>query len=69
MPALRRAAGLVTASGHDSHSRLAAVELGLPAVVAVGDDIDRIPDGVEVVLDAKRGVVYARPASLLRRRR
>jgi phosphohistidine swiveling domain-containing protein len=43
-----------------------ALEVGLPAVVGVGDSLDAITDGIQVVVDAKRGVVYERPHALWR---
>ena len=63
---LRRALGLVTAdAAPDAHCRLLALEMGVPAVVGIREDIDSLPDGAQVVLDAKRGMVYERPAALL----
>ena len=35
------------------------------AVVGITEDMSAVPDGTEVVLDAKRGVVFERPAALL----
>jgi len=68
VPALRRAAGLVTNAGaSDAHCRLLALEMGIPAVVGVNDVLDDLIDGMQVVLDAKRGVVYERPHALTRR--
>ena len=67
LPVLRRAAGLVTAAGApNAHCRMLALEVGLPAVVGVGDSLDAITDGIQVVVDAKRGVVYERPHALWR---
>jgi pyruvate kinase len=67
LPVLRRAAGLVTAdAAANAHCRLLALELGLPAVVGVAEGIGGLPDGMHVVMDAKRGLVYERPAVLLR---
>jgi pyruvate kinase len=64
---LRRALGLVSSDASpDSHCRLIALEMGLPAVVGVREGIESLVDGMEVVLDAKRGVVYERPESLRR---
>ena len=66
VPVLRRALGLVTAdAAPDAHCRLLALEMGVPAVVGIREDIDSLPDGAQVVLDAKRGMVYERPAALL----
>jgi pyruvate kinase len=66
IPLLRRAAGLVTAAtAQDSHCRLLALEMGIPAVIGVREGVDVLPDGMQVVLDAKRGVVYERPRALV----
>jgi pyruvate kinase len=74
VPVLRRAAGLVTAATSqppgspdrgDAHCRLLAVEMGLPAVVGIREGVDALPDGMQVVLDAKRGVVYEMPQTLV----
>jgi pyruvate kinase len=67
VPILRRAAGLVTSDNNpDSHCRLLALEMGIPAVVGISEGLEALQDGTEVVLDAKRGLVYERPRSLLR---
>ncbi len=67
LPVLRRAAGLVTeAAAADAHCRLLALEMGLPAVVGVREGIGGLPDGMHIVMDAKRGLVYERPPVLLR---
>jgi pyruvate kinase len=65
VPVLQRAAGLVASAGDpNAHCRLLALEMGIPAIVAAGPNLDVLKDGVEVVLDAKLGVVFERPASL-----
>jgi pyruvate kinase len=67
IPPLRRALGLVTASTEqDSRCRLLAMEMGIPAVLGVQEGIDMLTDGMRVVLDAKRGLVYERPQTLVR---
>lgn len=44
--------GVVTTSGGaNSHTAVVARELGIPAVLAVGDALDRIPDGATVTVD------------------
>jgi pyruvate kinase len=66
VPILRRVAGLVTSdASQDTYSRQLALEMGLPAVVGIRESIDVLPNGMQVVLDAKRGVVYERPRALL----
>jgi phosphohistidine swiveling domain-containing protein len=42
-----------------------AVELGIPAVIGIHESIEVLIDGMQVVLDAKRGVVYERPRALV----
>jgi len=65
LPALRRAAGLVTADARpDAHCRLAALEMGLPAIVGIREEIEQFADGQQIVMDTKRGLVYERPPAL-----
>jgi pyruvate kinase len=67
IPVLRRAFGLVTAStDQDARCRLLAMEMGIPAVIGAREGIEMLSDGMRVVLDAKRGVVYERPQTLVR---
>ncbi len=67
LPALHRSLGLITAdTGANSHCRLVALEIGLPAVVGVTEGIDVFEDGMHIVMDAKRGLVYERPPALWR---
>jgi pyruvate kinase len=69
LPALNRAAALITADTRpDSHSRLAALEMGLPAILGVSEGIERFEDGMHIVMDSKRGVIYERPPALWRAR-
>jgi pyruvate kinase len=65
LPALRRCGGLVAADARpDAHARLAALELGLPAIVGIQESIDGFGDGQHIVMDSKRGVVFERPPAL-----
>ena len=67
IPVLRRALGLVTASSEqDARCRMLAMELGIPAVIGIQESLDTLTEGMRVVLDAKRGVVYERPQTLVR---
>jgi len=62
---LGRALGLVTADASPTaHCRLTALELGLPAVVGVQEGLDRLTDGMQIVVEPKRGLVYERPPAL-----
>ena len=55
---LRRAGGLITVQGGmDSHGALAAVELGLPAVIGIEGNVHELVDGLNVILDASTGQV------------
>jgi len=65
LPVLHKALGLVTADPRpEAHCRLAALELGLPAVVGVEEGIEALTDGMHIVMDTKRGLVYERPPAL-----
>jgi pyruvate kinase len=67
LPVLARARGLVTEQGGpEAHCRLTALELGLPAVIGVSGGLDDLTEGLEIVLDPKRGLVYERPPALRR---
>ena len=69
LPILHKVLGLITADQQpNSHCRLAALELGLPAVVGVKEGVDSFTDGMHVVMDSKRGIVYERPPALWRSR-
>ncbi len=69
LPVLHKALGLITADARpEAHCRLAALELGLPAVVGVQDGVEALTDGMHIVMDTKRGLVYERPPALWRSR-
>lgn len=53
---------VTTHGGPMSHAGIAARELGIPAVLGVGDALDRIPDGAEVIVDPVAGTVRLAPA-------
>lgn len=53
---LRRSGGLVTVQGGmDSPAAVAAVELGLPAIIGAQGNLDELKDGIYVILDANTG--------------
>jgi pyruvate kinase len=55
---LRRAGGLIVREpGMDSPGAVAAVEMGLPAIIGVEGHLDQLLDGVAVILDANNGQV------------
>jgi phosphohistidine swiveling domain-containing protein len=41
------------------------MEMGLPAVVGIREGVEALPDGMQIVLDAKRGLVFERPRALV----
>ncbi len=54
-----QAGGLITAeSAPDSIAALAAVELGIPAILQASGDWDELLDGQTIVIDARTGNVY-----------
>ncbi len=60
IPYIQRAAGLISAEGGPGcHAQTLALELGIPAVVGVGDAIAHLINGMEVTMDTARGRVYA----------
>lgn len=53
---LRRSGGLVTTqSGMDSPGAVAAIELGIPAIIGAEGKLNELVDGIHVVLDANTG--------------
>jgi phosphocarrier protein FPr len=60
-----RVAALVMAGGGaTSHAAIIARQLGLPALVAVGDALLAIPEGTQVVVDASAGRLEYAPTAL-----
>ena len=55
---IRRAAGLILAEGDpECHGALLATELGIPAVIGVGDALEHLAEGQKVLLNPLHGVV------------
>ncbi|SCM76352.1 Multiphosphoryl transfer protein (Includes: Phosphoenolpyruvate-protein phosphotransferase; Phosphocarrier protein HPr; Fructose-specific phosphotransferase enzyme IIA component) [uncultured Pleomorphomonas sp.] len=52
---------LMRDGGPTSHAAIIAAGLGIPTIVALGPEADRIPDGAEVVVDAGLGTVTVYP--------
>jgi len=62
-----RLAGLCTAGGGTtSHVAILAAGMGIPAVVAIGDAVLRVPDGAPIIVDGDRGKVAVFPAAATR---
>ncbi len=54
--------GIVTAAGSPtSHTAILARALGIPAVVAAGDDVLALPDGTDLVIDGSDGTLLVMP--------
>ncbi|MFW6321242.1 MAG: phosphoenolpyruvate--protein phosphotransferase [Halohasta sp.] len=61
--------GIATVKGgRTAHAAIIARSLGIPAVVGVGETLDDIEDGTEVVVDGEAGVVIADPSDENRQR-
>lgn len=56
------AALLMRNGGPTSHAAIIAAGLGIPTVVALGADVDRVPDGATVVVDAGLGQITVFPS-------
>ncbi|ADB61629.1 phosphoenolpyruvate-protein phosphotransferase [Haloterrigena turkmenica DSM 5511] len=57
-----RVAGFATIEGgRTSHAAIFARSLGIPAVVGVGDGLESIDDGADVLIDGEEGTVIANP--------
>ena len=62
-------AGLATIKGgRTAHAAIIARSLGIPAVVGIGEQLDEIDDGTDLVVDGKDGVVIADPTESTRTR-
>ncbi|RKP58810.1 phosphoenolpyruvate--protein phosphotransferase [Pararobbsia silviterrae] len=60
-----RVTGLVTArGGATTHAAIIARQLGIPALVAIGDALHAVPDGTQVVVDANAGRLEYAPTTL-----
>lgn len=57
-------AGIVTAGGsRGGHAVVIARSLGIPAVVGLGSEIDRLPQGACVLMDGRTGKVVLEPSA------
>lgn len=58
VPAMKRAAGIVTdEGGMTSHASIVSRELGVPAVVGAGSATEKITDGQEITIDGDKGTI------------
>lgn len=59
VPLMKKAAAIVTdEGGMTSHAAIVSRELGIPCIVGTGTATKTIPSGIEVTVDASRGIVY-----------
>jgi len=59
VPLLQRVGGLITREGDiDSYSAMAAVELGVPAIIGVQGRLEELVNGRRVILDPKAGKIF-----------
>jgi phosphocarrier protein FPr len=58
------AAILMRDGGPTSHAAIIAAGLGIPTIVALGAEADRIPDGADVIVDAGLGTVTVYPTDV-----
>jgi pyruvate,water dikinase len=60
IPALKKAAAVVTdEGGRTCHAAIVSRELGIPCIVGSGTATEVLHDGMEVTVDATRGIVYS----------
>ncbi|WP_109107589.1 phosphoenolpyruvate--protein phosphotransferase [Azospirillum sp. TSO35-2] len=61
VPAGRLAGIGMVHGGPTSHAVILAAALGVPTIVALGRQVERVPDGAPVVLDGNRGELHVFP--------
>ncbi|GEN51820.1 pyruvate kinase [Halobacillus faecis] len=66
MPAIEKAAGIITMEGGlTSHAAVVGLSLGIPVIVGVNDALELIKDGSDITIDSSRGDIYEGHASVL----
>ncbi|WP_027717850.1 pyruvate kinase [Desulfovirgula thermocuniculi] len=66
MPAIEKAAGLITeAGGLTSHGAIVGLELGIPVIVGVEGATSILTDGEIITVDGQRGLIYRGTARVL----
>lgn len=66
MPAIEKAAGLITEEGGlTSHAAVVGLSLGIPVIVGVEDATSIIKNKEDITIDAESGVIYHGHASVL----
>jgi len=68
MPRGRAAAICMAGGGATSHAAILAADLGIPTLVAIGDELERVPDGAPLIVDGPKGEVRVFPSTERRER-
>ena len=59
VPLMRKAAAIVTdEGGTTAHAAIISRELGIPCIVGAREATKKIPDGEQITVDAREGIVY-----------
>jgi phosphocarrier protein FPr len=66
VPSGRLAALCMARGGPTSHAAILAAGMGIPAVVAMGDAILRVPSGAPLIVDGSRGEAHVFPPATAR---
>ncbi len=66
MPALEKAAGIITQEGGlTSHAAVVGLNLGIPVIVGVDDVFNILHDGMDITIDGTKGDIYKGHAKVL----
>lgn len=66
MPAIEKAAGLITVEGGlTSHAAVVGLSLGIPVIVGVENALELLKDGQDITIDGTKGDIYDGHASVL----
>src|SRR5699024_3325543 len=66
MPAIERAAGIITEEGgHPWNAAVVGLSLGIPVIVGAKNILDYIENGEEITIDGAKGDIYRGYASVL----
>ncbi|MBC5637479.1 pyruvate kinase [Ornithinibacillus sp. BX22] len=66
MPAIEKAAGIITLEGGlTSHAAVVGLSLGIPVIVGVDNAFDLLKDGEDITIDSTKGDIYRGHAGVL----
>ncbi|WP_331713893.1 pyruvate kinase [Lentibacillus sp. JNUCC-1] len=66
MPAVEKAAGIVTVEGGlTSHAAVVGLSLGIPVIVGVKDAFETIKEGMDITIDGTKGDIYKGHTSVI----